>query len=94
MINKRENAVNKSLNDPNGFIEFFNSMDDVYDDINDYNPKRKKKVLIIFDNMIADVMTNKKCQFIIKKLYISKCESFLLVSLFLLVNLISLSQNM
>ena len=70
MINKRENKGNKNLNDPNAFIEYFNSMDDVYDDINDYNPKRKRKVLIIFDNMTADVMTNKKFQIIIKKLFI------------------------
>ena len=70
MINKRENTGNKNLNDPNVFIEYFNSMDGVYDDINDYNPKRKRKVLIIFDNMTADVMTNKKFQTIIKKLFI------------------------
>ena len=70
MIHKIENTGNKNLNDPNVFIEYFNSMDDVYDDINDYNPKRKRKVLIIFDNMTADVMTNKKFQTIIKKLFI------------------------
>ena len=35
-------------------------MDDVYNIINDYNPKRSKKVLIMFDDMIADIITNKK----------------------------------
>ena len=46
-------------------------MDDVfYDNIDDYNPKRKRKVLIVFDDMIADIMTNKKFQAIIKELFI------------------------
>ena len=37
-------------------------MDDIYDDINDYNKKRKSKVLIVFDDMISHVMSNKKAQ--------------------------------
>ena len=37
------------------FIEYSNTMDDIYDDIDDYNPKRKRKVLIVFDDMIADI---------------------------------------
>ena len=45
-------------------------MDDVYENINDYNPSRKRKVLIIFDDMIADIMSNKKFQEIIKELFI------------------------
>ena len=46
-------------------------MDDVfYDNIDDYNPKIKRKVLIVFDDMIADIMTNKKFQAIIKELFI------------------------
>ena len=60
LIIKRENAGTKDLNDPTTFIEYFDSMDDVHDDINDYNPKRKRKVLIVFDDVIADIMTNKK----------------------------------
>ena len=70
LINKRENAGIKNLKDPNAFIEYSNSMDDVYDDINDCNPKRKRKVLIIFYHMIADVITNKNFQAIIKELFI------------------------
>ena len=41
-------------------------MDDVYGNIDDYNPKRKRKFLIVFDDMIADIMKNKKFQSIIK----------------------------
>ena len=40
-------------------------MNDVYENIDHYNPNRKRKVLIIFDDMIADIMTNKKFQSII-----------------------------
>ena len=35
-------------------------MDDVYNNIDDYNPKRKRKILVVFDDMIADIMTNSK----------------------------------
>ena len=45
-------------------------MDDVYENIDDYNLNRKRKVLIVFDDMIADIMTSKKFQSIIKELFI------------------------
>ena len=45
-------------------------MDDVYNNIDDYNPKRKRNILILFDDMIADIMSNKKFQAIIKELFI------------------------
>ena len=41
-------------------------MDDVFSNIDDYNPKRKRKILIVFDDMIADIRTNRKFQVIIK----------------------------
>ena len=47
-----------------------NTMDEVYKNINDYNTSRKRKILIIFDDMIADIMTNKRFQAIIKELFI------------------------
>ena len=45
-------------------------MDDIYKNINDYNPSRKRRILILFDDMISDIMTNKKFQAIIKELFI------------------------
>ena len=45
-------------------------MDDVYENIDDYNPNRKRKILIIFDDMIADITTNKKFESLIKELFI------------------------
>ena len=45
-------------------------MDDAYKNIDDYNPNRKTKILIVFDDIIADIMTNKKFQSIIKDLFV------------------------
>ena len=66
LIKKSKDAEIKHLNDPNAFIECSNTMNRVYENIHDYNSSRKRKILIVFDDMIADVMTNKKFQFTIK----------------------------
>ena len=58
MINKREQAGTNNLNDPHAVIEYSNDKDDVLDDINNYNKNRDKKVLIVFDDIIADIMSN------------------------------------
>ena len=60
LIEKRENAGTKYFNDSNAFIECSNKMNNVFKNINDYNPTRKRTILIVFDDMIADIMTNKK----------------------------------
>ena len=60
LIKKRENIGMNHLNDPDAFIECFNTMDDVYENINDYDLSRKRKILFVSDDMIADIMTNKK----------------------------------
>ena len=69
LINKREQAGIKNLNDPHAFIEYSNDMDDVLDDIDNYNKNRDKKVLTVFDDMIADIKYNKKFKQIIKELF-------------------------
>ena len=66
-------------------------MDDVYEDLDNYNPKRNR-VLIVFYDMIADIMKNKNFQAIIKELFI-RCRK-LNISLVLLLNLIFLIQKM
>ena len=45
-------------------------MNDVYANINNYNPSRNRKILIVFDDMIAGIMANKMFQSIIKELFI------------------------
>ena len=70
MIKIREDAGIKHFIDSNTFIECSNTMDDVYENIDDYNPSRKRKILIVFDDMIAGIMTSKKFQTVIKQLFI------------------------
>ena len=78
LINRREQAGIKNLNDPKAVIEYSNDMDDVIDDINNYNKNRNKKVLIVFGDMIAlivfgdviaDIEYNKNFKQIIKELF-------------------------
>ena len=70
LITKCKDVGIKHLNNPSSFIECLNTMDDVYDNINDYNSNRRRKILIVFDDLIADIMTNKKFQAIRKELFI------------------------
>ena len=60
----------KYCNDPNAFIESSNRMDVADQNIDDQNPNRKRKILIVFEDMIADIMTNKTFQAIIKESFI------------------------
>ena len=62
LIEKREKARLKNLKDQSGFIEHSSTVDDIYENIEDYNKKRKRKVLIIFDDMISHVISDKKAQ--------------------------------
>ena len=82
LIKKHEDAGTKHLNDSNAFIGCSNTMDDVYENIDDYNLNRHEKILIVFDDTIADIMTNKKFQAIIKNLFI-RCKKicFILVKM-------------
>ena len=70
LIKKRENAGINHLNDSNAFIECSDNVDDVYENIHVYNPRRRRKILIVFDDMIADIMSNKKFEAIIKESFI------------------------
>ena len=69
LINIRGQAGIKHLNDTQAFIEYSDDMNDVLDDINNYNKSRDKKVLIVFDDMIADIEYNKNFKRIIKELF-------------------------
>ena len=75
LINKREQAGIKNSNDPHAFIEYSDDMNDVVDDINDYSKNRDKKVLIVFDDMIADIEYNKNFKRIIKELFYRACKT-------------------
>ena len=80
------------LNDPNAFIEHSNSMDDVYENINDYNPSRERKKLIVFDDIIADIMTYRRFQAIIKELFI-RCRKLNISLVFITQSYFSVPKN-
>ena len=70
LINKREKGRLKQCDDPKAFIEYSNDMQDVYKNMEDYNPKKNHKVLIVFHDMIADMINNKKLNPIVTELFI------------------------
>ena len=67
-------------------------MDDIYGNIDDYNPNRKRKILIIFDDMIVDIMTNKKFEAIIKELFI-RCRKLNIYLVFITQSYFSVPQD-
>ena len=70
LINKREKVGLNHFNDPKAFMEYSNDMQDVYKNIEDYNPIKKHKILIVFDDMIADMINNNKLNPIVMELFI------------------------
>ena len=60
LIKKPENVGTKHFNDSKVFIEYSNDMGDIYKRIEEYNPNKTRKILIVFDDMIADMLSNKK----------------------------------
>ena len=70
LTKKHEDAGIKHCNDPKAFMEYSNTINDAYNSIKDYNPNRNQKILIVFDDMIADMNTNKKFQSIVIELFI------------------------
>ena len=59
LIKKRESADLKHFKDSKAFIEYSNDMDHIYKKIEECNPKKKRKILIVFDDIIADMLSNK-----------------------------------
>ena len=70
LINKREKVGLDHFDDPKAFMEYTNDMQDVYRNIDDYNPIKIHKVLIVFDDMIPDMINNKKLNPIVTELFI------------------------
>ena len=80
----------KYLNDSKAFIEYSNDMDDIYKNIEENNPSKKRKILIAFEDMITDILRNKKFNPIVTELFIRGRK--LNISSFFSHNLISLFQ--
>ena len=72
LINKREKVGLDHFKDPKAFMEYSNDMEDVYKNIENYNLVKKRKILIVFDEMIADMINNKKLNPVVTELFIRK----------------------
>ena len=70
LINKRESTGLKHFNDLKPFIEYSNDMQDVYKNNDEHNIDKERKILIVFDDMIADMINNKKLNSIVAELFI------------------------
>ena len=70
LINKKESVGINYFNDPKAFIDYSNDMHDAYKNIDYYNPDKENKILIVFDNMIADMINNKKLNSVVTELFI------------------------
>ena len=70
LINKHEKVGLNHFNDPKAFMEYSNDMQDLYKNIEEYNPIKKRKVLIVFDDMIADMINNNKLNPTVTELFI------------------------
>ena len=69
LINKRESTSLKYLNDPKAFIVHAINMDGIYKNIEEYNPNKNRKILIVFDDIIADILSNKKLNPVVTELF-------------------------
>ena len=70
LVIKREKVGLDHFKDPKAFMKYSNDMQDVYKNIEDYNPGKKRKILILFDDMIADMINNKKLNPVVTELFI------------------------
>ena len=70
LINKREKVGLDHFKDAKAFMEYSNDIEDVYKNIENYNPGKKRKILIVFDDMIADMINNKKLNPVVTELFI------------------------
>ena len=68
LINKGESVSIDHFSHPKAFIEYSNDMHDAYRNISDYNPDKENRILIVFDDMVANVTKNKKLNSIVIKI--------------------------
>ena len=58
------------MNDSKSFIEYANDMNDIYKNIEEYNPKKTRKMFIVFDDVITNMLNNKILNPIVTELFI------------------------
>ena len=87
-MNKPESTCLNYLNDSKDFIKYSDDLNDIYKNIEECNPNKNRKILIVFDDMIADMPSNKKLNLVLNELFITGRK--LNISLFLLRHVIFL----
>ena len=92
LIRKHESTSLKYFNDSKAFIEYSNDIDDVFKNIEEYNPYKKCKILIVFDDMIVDILSNKKHNPIVAELFIS-CRKLNIFLVFITQSYFAVSKN-
>ena len=70
LINRRKKVILDHFNDPKAFIDYSNDMHDVYNPIENYTRNKNRKILIVFGDMIADMIINKKLNLVLSELFI------------------------
>ena len=70
LINKRESTGLNHFNHPKAFIKYSNDMQDVYKNIDEYNTGKERKILIVFNDMIVDIINSKKLNSMVTELFI------------------------
>ena len=75
LINNRESASLKYLNDSKACIEYSNNVDDIYKNIKEFNPNKKQTLLTVFYDINADATSNKKLNPIVTELFIRATKS-------------------
>ena len=70
LIHNKQSTGLKHFNDFKAFIEYCNNMDDIYKNIEEYSPNKKQKVLIVFNDMVSDMLSNRKLTQIGTELFI------------------------
>ena len=80
------------MNDSKAFIEYLNDTDDIYENIKEYNPNKKNKILTVFDHVIADVLINKKLNKITTELFI-RCRKLNSSLVFITQSYFDVSKN-
>ena len=70
LINEREKVGTEILNIPKAFIRYSQTIDDIYENLEEYSPTKKRRVLIVFDDLLADMKSNKKLTPIVTELFL------------------------
>ena len=72
LINGREKVEIKEFKNPKAFVDYSQKIDDAYASLEDYHPTKKRRVLIMFDDMIAEMKSNKKLSPIVTELFLKE----------------------